>query len=150
MDFLTDNLFLILLLLGGAFSQWLKSRHDAQQEQQNRPGEAPPERYEPEPTYQKKHAKPPSLPVQKKPNSAPLFDVEEELARQAELSEKIQQLQYEKRLQQSENKKSPSAELPQAPSALPQTSLRSTLRQRVELRKAIVLKEIFDKPLSLR
>lgn len=150
MDLITDNLFLIIVLIAGAISQWLKSRGESQNENQD-PGDFYPEEYEEAPRRNYEAPVPPIPPQM--PRSTvylPTYDVGSELARQAEINEKIQALKSGR----NQNKKAPTKHVKKATTAqlskIKSPSIRETLNQKSELRKAILLREILDKPISLR
>lgn len=171
MDIILDNIFLIILLLVGAVSQWLKARGEAQQEQPPHydPTELE-EMIEEEERRRSRPAVPPPLPPAAFPQpsgnmTAPApslrrksrepepatFDTSSELARQQELAEKLREMKRTRGARQFNESLIPRRnKLATAGPAVAATGLKARLANRVELRQAFVLKEILEKPVGLR
>lgn len=173
MDFIFDNLIILIIVASGLVKWWTdtqaakKARENPQHGQEYDPQELEDfveeaERRHPRP------AVPPPLPI---PQSGPLpgvdrspvpnlkrksFErptfatpngVEDELARQALLAEQLKGLKLAKR---SRTVNPAFGEQKQKITAAPTGRVRSRLANRRELRQAFVLKEILEKPISLR
>lgn len=179
MDFIFDNIFIIILAASGLV-QWWKSTQEAKKEREN---QRYPEAYDPEELEEflgqaeRRHARPAvppplptagesqvmpgvernrvptlkrsqSIPEAKAFTRAPHYqqEHEEELARQAALAEQLSGLKKVKKKQEpvlgNSRKKTTKPFVG--------GSLRDRLSNRRELRQAIVLKEILDKPIGLR
>ncbi len=175
MDFFLDNIFIIILLFVGAISQWLKSRGEAAQGQD--PGYDPAdfeEMIEEAERRQSRPAVPPPLPAPSFPRpqqggaaapapvlrrsqqreaarpAVPAYDSAAELARQEEIAEKIRELKRAKGARETADQAIPRVRPAGASGLTAATSLHARLRNRYELRQAIVIKEILEKPISLR
>jgi len=169
MDWIFDN-FQILALVGIAFASWLKSRADAKaaerEEQQARE-----EMSQPEPSfgpadYRREMQIPPPPPPIRRPAIEPstlqqaldqaALDADKVLKRQMEIQERLREIRETKavttggatvtRERQSFRKGIKSNEGPVIATA----NLRSKLRQREEVRRAVLMREILGPPLGLR
>lgn len=170
MDFILDNIFIIILLFVGAVSQWLKARGESRQGQDA--GVDPAELEEMIEQAERRQARPavppplartsapPPLPGsgrsavpelhRKSREAGPAFDIAGELARQQALAEKVKELKQARSAMKSGEsllfgKKAVISE--PRPEGL---GLKARLRDRMELRQAFVLKEILEKPVALR
>ncbi|WP_411827133.1 hypothetical protein [Luteolibacter sp. AS25] len=163
-DFISDNIY-ILLILAGVVAQWVKSQKEAREQRQFEEArrralaEQAVEEYEfeggidlLEPQYPRREAIPPPLPsaLPDKTLIPPsVEDFSSELARQQRLLEQVSELKRSK-------KEKRNAPLPPAHSydrqakPVSKRSITRRLNSRSELRQAIVLKEVLDKPLALR
>lgn len=161
MDWIQENFQIVLLVLL-ALGSWLKSRHDAKnaerEESQQETETFDPEDYEweekPEP------ATPPPLVRPAVPPALPMaaFEASREAAttlkHQQDLAERLRQIRETKatttggasatRARVAASKK-PAKALAAAP-----ISLRGRLRNKTELRRAVVMREILDAPVSQR
>lgn len=172
MDFITDNIFIIILLFVGAITQWLKARGEARQNQD--PGYDPADLEEMMQEAERRHSRPavpPPLPPTAFPHPAgsvtapapalrrklrevepaPLaFDTSTELARQQELADKLKEMKRTRGAREINDSLLPRKR--SASDAIPvsDVSLKSRLLNRTELRQAFVLKEILEKPVGLR
>ena len=172
MDIILDNIFLIILLLVGAISQWIKARADARQEQD--PGFDPSELEEMIEEAERRQARPavpPPLPpaafplphgssVAPAPNlrrasreavappAAAAFDTSSELARQEQIAEQLKELKRSRGARETGDALIPRHRDRRASPA--GASLHARLGNRQELRQAFVLKEILEKPMALR
>ena len=168
MDIIKDNIFLIILLLVGAISQWLKARGEARQNQDTG--------YDPEMMEEAEHrhsrpAVPPPLPPTAFPQPAgsviaptpalrrksreiepapAAFDSAAELARQQQLADKLQEMKRTSGARQTNEGLLPKKHSVAYASTTSNSTLKSRLRNREELRQAFVLKEILEKPIALR
>jgi predicted ATPase len=159
MDWIFDH-FQILLIVGLAFASWLKSRNEAKQAEREarEAGEmpdmrdifGPEESWQPEPEpYQ-----PPPLPAASYSRPAPPAYEEtnalRELERQSALREQLKQIRESKAITgnaaATRERNSGKGKAPASVTA----SLRETLRNRSELRKAVITREILGAPLGLR
>jgi hypothetical protein len=150
MDVIVDNLKLIIGLVVGGL--WLLGKiveaKKAGQEQQEQPepweAEEDYENWEPEPAS----GGPPPFPPQAAPPPLPMFVTpsEDELERQRLMQEKFAALRREKRSRSAPKMPKKTA----APTTLVSPSLKTRLRNRRELRQAIVMREILDPPVGLR
>ena len=172
MDIIRDNIFLIILLFVGAISQWLKARGEAKQNQD--PGYEPAdleEMMEEAERRRSRPAVPPPLPPtafpqppgsviapapslrrkSREPELAPVaFDTSTELARQQQLADKLKEMKRTRGAKQVNEGLLPKKRSVAGVNPAPVGSLKSRLRNRVELRQAFVLKEILEKPVALR
>jgi hypothetical protein len=168
MDFFLDNIFIIILLLVGAISQWLKSRGEARQEHDH-PGYDPAdieEMIEEAERRQSRPAVPPPLPSRgnmaapapplrrKTRDAAPAFtasiDNSSELARQHDIAEKIKELKRTRGARQFNESLIPRKRKAGTATPAGSDSLKARLGNRRQLRQAFVLKEILEKPIGLR
>lgn len=154
MDFIFDNLKFIIGIVVAAL--WIIGKiseaKKASQEEQPRPqpweADEDYENWEPEPNPrdqpppipQFRNAPPPPLPVFV---AAP----DEELQRQRVMHERLAAIRSEKR---STQPKKTTAKKAAAPATLVSPSIKARLRNRKELRRAFVMREILDPPVSLR
>jgi hypothetical protein len=179
MDFIFDNIY-IIAVAAAALAQWWKSTQEAKQEREKeyRQEESLPQDYEefveeakrrqarpavppplppnsprpqpsfernPAPTLKRQQAGPPAQPTQS--HAAQYASaVEAELARQAAISEQLRELK------ETRKRKTEAAETAKREGAAVAVSgsLRERLKHPTEIRNAFVLKEILDKPISLR
>ena len=169
MDIILDNIFLIILLLVGAISQWLKARADAKQGQE--PGYDPAELEEMFEEVERRQSSPavppplpPAFPVPHGSTAAPVpnlrrtsrdapiaaaaFDTSSELARQEQIAEQLKELKRTRGARETGDALIPRNRGRGAASA--GSSLKSRLGNRNELRQAFVLKEILEKPIIMR
>jgi len=175
MDFIFDNL-IILLIVASGLVKWWTTTQEAKRERENPP---PTEEYDPgeledfleqAARNDPRPAVPPPLPanqsgpmpgverspvpnLRKKSSEPPplveMSGVQAELARQAALAEQLKGLKQAKQARTA--KLAPIlGERKKSALAGNTGSLRSRLGNRRELRQAIVLKEILDKPIGLR
>ena len=154
MDFIFDNLKIIIGLLVAVFwiigkiSEAKRASQEGQPQPQPWEADEDYENWEPEqvprdqppPIPQFRNAPPPPLPVFV---AAP----DEELQRQRVMHERLASIRSEKR---SGPMKKIAAKKPAAPAALVSPSIKARLRDRKELRRAFVMREILDPPVSLR
>lgn len=162
MDWLFENFQLVALVLI-AFAGWLKSRMDAKNEQQEPPELPEDERevFSPDEQWERASGVPPPLTWSEPPpipTPAAAFETARETAaalkHQQDLAERLRQIRETKatttggaaatRARVAASKAPGNAMLPVA------VSLRSRLRDKGELRRAFVLKEILEPPLSQR
>ena len=174
MDIIRDNIFLIILLLAGAISQWLKARGEARQNQE--PNVDPADIEEMIEEVERRHfgpAVPPPLPPNALPHpsggmiapasvmrrnsgavgSAPAtasFDNSDELARQQQIAEKLKEAKRTRGAREMSESILPRKQAAATPVAASGLSLKERLGNHQELRQAFVLKEILEKPLALR
>jgi len=162
MDFILDNIFIIILLFVGAISQWLKARGEAPPEPG--PGYDPSELEEMIEEAERRHSRPavpPPLPTQgsmaapapslRRKSSEPAgFDTSAELARQQELAEKVKELKRTRGARQFNESLIPRKRKAGSAAPVADTGLKARLANRRELRQAFVLKEILEKPMGLR
>lgn len=173
MNWLFDN-FQIVALVGLAFASWLKHRFDAkmaereEREARNAPPQDPDQSFEPEETWTNPYEPaqpyvppplphtPPPLPVTEPPlRHSRESEAAAVLQRQQEMQERFRRVK-EARATTSGGAAATRARLassqtgaiPVVLSATP--SIRSTLRNPSEVRRAIVMKEILGPPVSLR
>jgi hypothetical protein len=169
MDIILDNIFLIILLLVGAISQWLKARADAKQGQE--PGYDPAELEEMFGEVERRQSRPavppplpPAFPVPQGSTAAPVpnlrrasreapfaaaaFDTSSELARQEQIAEQLKELKRTRGARETSDALIPRNRGRGAASV--GSSLKSRLGNRNELRQAFVLKEILEKPIAMR
>lgn len=174
MDFFLDNIFIIILLLVGAISQWLKARGEAGQEHDH-PGYDPADLEEMMEEAERRHARPavppplppaafpqpqgsvtaPAPPLRRKsrepvPAPAAAFDTSSELARQQELADKLKEMKRTRGARQFNESLIPRKTRAGAVPAATKSSLKARMGNRRELRQAFVLKEILEKPVGLR
>jgi hypothetical protein len=172
MDIIRDNIFLIILLLVGAISQWLKARGEARENQD--PGYDPAEIEEMIEEAERRHSRP-AVPPPLPPNAFPqppgsvvapapslrrksrepvsasaAFDTSSELARQQELAEKLKEMKRTRGARAMSESLQPRKQAAAMPGAGAGLSLKQRLGHRRELRQAFVLKEILEKPVGLR
>ncbi len=172
MDIITDNIFLIILLLAGAISQWLKARGEARQNQD--PGYDPADLEEMMQEAERRHSRPavpPPLPPTAFPHpagnvtapapalrrksrepepAAVAFDNSSELARQQQLADKLKEMKRTRGAREVNEGLLPKKRSVADVSTTSISPLKSRLRNREELRQAFVLKEILGKPVALR
>ena len=172
MDIIKDNIFLIILLLVGAISQWLKARGEARQNQDT--GYDPADFEEMMEEAEHRHSRPavpPPLPPTSFPQPAgsviapapalrrksreiepapAAFDSAAELARQQQLADKLQEMKRTSGARQTNEGLLPKKHSVAYASTTSNSTLKSRLRNREELRQAFVLKEILEKPIALR
>jgi hypothetical protein len=168
MDWIFDN-FQILALVGLAFASWLKHRMDTkaaereEREAREQMAGEPQDEDEfddwklPEPEYQP--LVPPPLRQAQQPPPVPAIIAEAqaaaqaELARQARIQERLREIRETKAVTtggaaatraRTAGKKSPS------PAPATSTSLCAALRDRPQVRRAVVLREILGPPLAMR
>jgi hypothetical protein len=175
MDLILDNIFLIILLLVGAISQWLKSRGESGPAQD--PGYDPEELEELEEMVreaERRHSRPaappplpsssafpvpqgaalaPAPPLRRKSGetSAAVPDTSSELARQQAIADQLKELKRTRGAREHNDSLLLPRRRGQIPaSAAAASSLKARLLNRNELRQAFVLKEILEKPVGLR
>ena len=156
MDWIFDN-FQILLIVGLAFASWLKSRQEAKQAEREarEAGEMPSEEevFGPEEWWPTESAQPPPLPVPSYNAPAPPMFEEanalRELERQSALREQLRQIRESKTITTG-NAAATRERNAGKGKAVVTTSLRKTLRNRSELRKAVITREVLGTPLGLR
>ena len=172
MDFFFDNIFIIVLLFVGAISQWLKARGEARQNQE--PGYDPADLEEMMQEVERRHSRPtvpPPLPPTTFPQphgsvvapasasrrrsreAAPALTASEtaaELDRQQQLADKLKEMKRTRGAREISdsmligNKSRSTAPAPTS------TGLKAHLMNRLEVRRAFVLKELLDKPVGMR
>jgi hypothetical protein len=171
MDIILDNIFLIILLLVGAISQWLKARGEARQNQdtsydpadieemieeaerrQSRPAVPPPlpPAARPHPTGGMVTPAPSLRRKSREPEPAAAFDTSSELARQQEIADKLKEMKRTRGARAMSDSLLPRKQAAAIPGATAGLSLKQRLGHRRELRQAFVLKEILEKPVGLR
>ena len=158
MDWIFDH-FQILLIVGLAFASWLKSRHDTKQAEREarEAGELPDEQeifgpyetWEPEPMTNQ----PPPIPSHSARNALPAREPapNRELERQNALREQLRQIREAKTI--TTGNAAATRERANAKGKAPvvvTASLRGMLRNRGELRKAVITREILGAPVGLR
>jgi hypothetical protein len=162
MDWIFDN-FQILALVGLALASWLKARSDAkaterEEQEARRELEEPeeffgrgenwemPRRPEPAPSV------PPPL-VRKAPPPIPAFETDRELKRQMEIQERLREIRETKAVTTGgaavTRARTKSAKATK-PAIKGPVSLRAALRNRGQVRRAVLLREILGPPLGLR
>lgn len=130
MDIITDNIILILFLIGGAISQWWNARMESKKKEIR-------ELEDVAPNDEVFHEFVP----RQIPEILPELAMNRELVRQQELAERVKKaklLKSEKLRKQGVQETKFS------------TGLKSRLKSKEQLRDAFVLKEILDKPVGLR
>jgi hypothetical protein len=166
MDWIFDN-FNILAIVGIALASWLKARADAkaaereEREARELMGETEEETFGPEEEW--REAQPPLLPSQPpplvvRPAAPPPIPAyhnpaEAELQRQLQLQEKLTELRATKAVTTggataARTRAKTGNTTPATPA--PARKLRTILRQRGEIRQAVILREVLGPPLSLR
>lgn len=152
MDSLPDSFKIILGLIVAAF--WIigkiaeAKKQRQQQEEQPWP---PDDEWPPEETYEE--AAPPPLPSQRSaPPPLPQFipSSDAELLRQQTMQEKLASIRKEKREKRNTPARAAAKSAPTPKTTLVSPSLKARLRDRRELRRAIVMREILDPPVGLR
>jgi hypothetical protein len=163
MDWLFDH-FQFVIIIGLAFASWLKSRADAKRaEREEREARdemaGDDDDYEPEEEWQLPPAMPSGPPpLTPKATPPPLYvDTSEAhaiLKRQQEIQDRLQAIRNTKATttgNAAETRARIAAEgKPKGPAILGNTSLRSSLRDPKQTRRAIVLREILGPPVGLR
>lgn len=174
MDFILDNIFIIILLFVGAISQWLKSRGEAAQDKdpgfdptdfeemieeaerrQSLPAVPPPL---PSPVFNRPQQGPAATPVPALRRSqreaarpaAATYDSGAELARQEGLAKELKEMKRAKGARATADQAIPRIRPAGTSGPIAATTLNARLRSRRELRQAFVLREILEKPLGLR
>jgi len=170
-DIITDNIFLIILLLVGAISQWLKARGEARQNQDT--GYDPADLEEMVEAAERRHSRPavpPPLPPasfplpagsviapapalrrkSRDPEAAAAFDTSSELARQQDMADKLKEMKRTRGARQINESLMPRNRSLGDSIAATGFSLKARLGNGRELRQAFVLKEILEKPVGLR
>lgn len=163
MDWLLDH-FQFVLIIGFALASWLKSRADAKRaaEEELQPreeGAGNDDGYEPEEDWQL----PPAMPTAPPPlireiAPPPLYvdttEADAILKRQQEIQERLQAIKDSKATTTGgaaeTRARIAAAGKPSSPLALGANSLRSSLRDSKQTRRAIVLREILGPPVGLR
>ena len=164
MDWLYDN-FQFVLIVGFALASWLKSRADAKkaaEDEESQPRDEMADNddgYEPEEDWQLPPAMPSfPPPLVREVTPPPLYvdtsETDAILKRQQEIQERLQAIKAT-RATTSGNAAETRARIaaagkPSSPLALGSTSLRSSLRDSKQTRRAIVLREILGPPVGLR
>jgi len=166
MDWLLDH-FQFVLIIGFALASWLKSRADAkraeeEERQAQEEGVGNDDGYEPEEDWQL----PPAMPTAPPPlihevASPPLYmdttEADAILKRQQEIQERLQAIKATKATKATTSGGAAETRAriaavgrPKAMPSLGQSSLRSSLRDPKQTRRAIVLREILGPPVGLR
>jgi hypothetical protein len=163
MDWLLDH-FQFVLIIGFALASWLKSRADAkraeeEERQAQEEGAGNDDGYEPEEDWQL----PPAMPTAPPPlirevAPPPLYvdttEADAILKRQQEIQERLQAIKDTKATTSGNAAETrariAAASRPMVPTALEKSSLRSSLRDPMQTRRAIVLREILGPPVGLR
>jgi type IV secretory pathway VirB10-like protein len=170
MDFILDNIFIIVLLFVGAISQWLKARGGSRPD--NGGGYDPAEREEMIEQAERRQARPavppplaraaapPPLPGSERSRVpelsrrsrmvTPAFDNSRELERQQALAAKLKEMKQSKAAKKAEDMMFPDNKTTRSAPDFDGLGLKARLRDRTELRRAFVLREILEKPISLR
>ena len=158
MDWIFDH-FQIVLIVALAFASWVKSRRDAKQAEREarEAGELPDEEeifgpyetWQPEPMTNQ----PPPVPSQSARNAFPAQEPlpDHELERQNALREKLRQIREAKTI--TTGNAAATRERANAKGKAPvvvTASLRGMLRNRSELRKAVITREVLGTPVGLR
>ncbi len=134
MDIITDNIILILLVIGGAISQWWNARIESKKKEIPELEDVA-TNHEVFPEFVQRQM------PEKLPEKLPEVAINRELARQQELAERVKKaklLKSEKLGKQSVQETKSS------------TGLKARLNSKEQLRDAFMLKEILDKPVGLR
>jgi hypothetical protein len=158
MDWIFDH-FQILLIVGLAFASWLKSRNEAKQAERDarEAGELPDEQeiFGPYETWETEPMtnQPPPIPSQSARNALPAREPapNRELERQNALREQLRQIREAKTI--TTGNAAATRERANAKGKAPvvvTASLRGMLRNRGELRKAVITREILGAPVGLR
>ncbi|MGA0853549.1 MAG: hypothetical protein ACO3RK_01900 [Luteolibacter sp.] len=154
MDWIFDN-FQILLIVGLAFASWLKSRQEAKQAEREarEAGEMPSEEevFGPEEWWPTESAQPPPLPTYTY-TPPPAFEEANalrELERQSALREQLRQIRESKAITTG-NAAATRERNSGKGKAVVTAPLRKTLRNRSELRKAVITREVLGTPVGLR
>lgn len=153
MDFIFDNLKILIGLVVAAL--WIigkisEAKKAGQEEQPPQPWEADDdyENWEPE---QVPRDQPPPIPTFRNapPPPLPVFITapEEELQRQRIMQERLTSIRKEKRSSASAKT---AGKKTAVPTTLVSPSIKARLRNRKELRRAIIMREILDPPVGLR
>lgn len=160
MDWIFDH-FQIVLIVALAFASWVKSRQEAKQAEREarEAGELPDMRdiFGPEETWQPEPEpnQPPPIPTYTYNSPAPPVIDEanalRELERQSALREQLRQIRESKAITTgnaaaTRERNSGKGKAPAAITA----SLRETLKNRSELRKAVITREVLGAPVGLR
>ena len=159
MDWIFDH-FQIVLIVALAFASWLKSRHEAKQAEREarearEASELPDMKdiFGPEETWQPMPNQPPPVPTYEPYYELPPQEAvpNRELERQNALREQLRQIRESKtvttgnaaatRVRANTKGKAP---------AVVTASLRGMLRNRSELRKAVITREVLGTPVGLR
>jgi hypothetical protein len=170
MDWIFDN-FSILAIVGIAMASWLKARADAKEaERQEREareemGETDEEIFGPDEPWREvqpppMQSQPPPLVVMPRtPPPLPNFEsqAESELKRQMQLQEKLKDLRESRSVTtggalatKTRNNAKNLATPTSTERISPPTKLRGVLRQRSEIRRAVILREVLGPPVGLR
>lgn len=162
MDWIFDH-FQIVLIVALAFASWLKSRHEAKQAEREarEAGEMPDmgDIFGPEESWQ-----PEAEPMTNQPPPVPTYTynapapplLEEatalrELERQSALREQLRQIRESKTITTGNAATTRERAKAKGKAAAPvTTSLRGMLRNRSELRKAVITREVLGTPVGLR
>ncbi len=145
MDWIFDNIQ-ILVAIGAGIALWLNKRHE-EREQQRQMEEEGPADWEEEEFGPEETSPPPQIVIhQRKPPPLPPTE-NAEAVRQREMMERLKALRAERNAQAA-TKNAP-ARTKTSPAMVP-GSLQSRLRDRGEIRRAIVLREILGPPVGLR
>jgi hypothetical protein len=170
MDIIRDNIFLIILLIAGAISQWLKARAEAKQGQE--PDYEPADFEEMIEEAERRHSRP-AVPPPLPPNVLPhptgaavapapslrrksreieqaAFENSLELARQQEIADKLKEMKRTRGAREISDSLQPRKQTATQAASASGHSLKQRLGQARELRQAFVLKEILEKPVGLR
>ena len=160
MDWIFDH-FQIVLIVALAFASWVKSRRDAKQAEREarEAGELPDmgDIFGPEESWQPQAAPmpnpPPPVPSQSARNAFPAQEPlpDHELERQNALREKLRQIREAKTI--TTGNAAATRERANAKGKAPvvvTASLRGMLRNRSELRKAVITREVLGTPVGLR
>lgn len=160
MDIILDNIVLILFVIGGAIAQWIKARAEAGQNQDT--GYNPTdfeEMMEEEERRRSRPAVPPCCPAASLPSvtrrnvrepEPSAYDVSSELARQQQIAEKLKEAKRTRGAREMSESLNPKQHATSDRLSASGSSLKSRLGNRRELREALVLKEILEKPVGLR
>lgn len=159
MDWIFDH-FQIVLIVALAFASWVKSRHEAKQAEREarEAGELPDigDIFGPEKSWQPEAEpmpnQPPPIPSQSAGNVLPAQEPlsDRELERQNALREQLRQIREAKTITtgNAAATRERATTKGKAPAAVT-TSLRGTLRNRSELRKAVITREVLGAPVGL-
>lgn len=156
MDWIFDH-FQIVLIVALAFASWIKSRQEAKQAEREarEPRELPDMQdvFEPKETWQPLPNQPPPIPTYSTQSELPSQEPvpNRELERQNALREQLRQIREAKAV--TTGNAAATRERTNAKGKAPAVvaaSLRGMLRNRSELRKAVITREVLGTPVGLR